>query len=268
VAVSFAPAKQERYLYFAIPFFFGLWGMAAATLVPALYGACRGALAALGDFGRRAPGGPAPVAPGRGPAGRRVLAGTLAFLAVAFVASQNDASRMTIRMVLPGDGEPTYRQADWASVLPELRDLASEADVVLSTYVLKPLYYLDRGDYHLSWTETAEAGFDGGRPVEFARDSRTGLPAISTPESLTAVMGCFASGLILTERFHFDLVHIVPEPTATFIREHTEEVPLPADSWVIAYRWRRPAAPSASTCSLPRRAAGEADRPVVLQVAR
>jgi hypothetical protein len=250
VAVSFGPATEERYLYFAIPLFFGLWGLAAATLLPALYDVCGRTLAALGNLRL-------------GESGRRLLAGALASLAVAFVASQNEAVRMSLRMVFPAGGERPYREADWEAVLPQLQQLADSADVVLSSYVLKPLYYFDRGDYHLSWTETAEAGFEDGRPVEFSRDSRTGLPSISTPESLEAVMSCYESGLILSEAFHINVPHIIPEQTTTFILDRTEEVPLPPDSWVLAYRWRRRGPPEASSCSLPPSA-----RPIALQTAR
>jgi hypothetical protein len=236
VAVSFAPGKQERYLYFAIPFFFGLWGLAAATLLPALYEVCRHTVAALGNLGL-------------GENGRRLPAGILAFLAVAFVASQNDGSRMTLRMVFPGSGERPYRQADWASVLPELRELTDSADVVLSSYLLKPLYYFDRGDFHLSWTETAEAGFADGQPIEFSRDPRTQLPAISTAESLAVVEQCFRTGLVLTERFHLDRAHLLTESTTSFLEAELEQVPLPPDSWVIAYRWRHETRLEGPPCS-------------------
>jgi hypothetical protein len=255
VVVSFGPAKQERYLYFAMPFFFGLWGLAAATLLPALYRATGRAVAAVRDLGL-------------GARARPVIAGVCVLLALAFVASQNEAPRITVRMVAPGSGERPYRETDWASVLPQLQTLVDSADVVLSSYVLKSLYYFDRGDYHLSWTETAEAGFENGRPVEFARDSRTHLPTISTPESLEKVMACFQSGLILTERFHVNRQHLVPDETTAFIRAHTEEVPVPLDSWVLAFRWRHAAPPDPSGCSLPAIAATPANRPLALQVVR
>jgi hypothetical protein len=133
-------------------------------------------------------------------------------------------------------------------VLPRLRSLVDSADVVLSSYVLKPLYYLHRGDAHFSWTETAEAGFSNGEPIEFSVDPRTGLPTLSTAASLKRVMDCFESGLILTERFHLNREHLLPPATSEFLIANTEEVPLPADSWVIAYRWRHPVAPGKAGC--------------------
>jgi hypothetical protein len=254
VAVSFAPGQQERYLYFAMPLFFGLWGLAAATALPALYDVCRRTVAALHDLGLDV-------------RGRRLLAGSLAFLAVAFIASQNEAHRMTVRMVFPDGVNRPYREANWEMALPQLRQLVDSADVVLSSYLLKPLYYFDRGDYHLSWSETAEAGFEGDRPVEFARDPRTGLPGISTPESVEAVMSCFQSGLILAEAFHINRPHLIPEPTTAFILSHTEEVRLPPDAWVLAYRWKHPTPPDAASCSLSRSALSGTARSTALQPA-
>jgi hypothetical protein len=236
VAVSFGPAPQERYLYFALPFFFGVWGLALATLLPAFLAVVERTVSAMTPWMSR-------------PAMQRRAAVVLVALGLLFVASQNQAPRLTIRMVFPGSAERPYREADWAMVLPELRELTDAADVVLSSYVLKPLYYFGRGDFHLSWTETAESGFANGHPVEFTRDPRTGLPGISTPESIEAVMECYESGLILTERFHLNRPHLVPEATTEFIRERTEEVPLPPESWVVAYRWRHEIDAGARDCT-------------------
>jgi hypothetical protein len=236
VAISFGPAPQERYGYFALPFFFGLWGLALATLLPAFQRIVERTVAAMTPW----------VWP---PAIQRGAAGVLVALGLLFIASQNEAYRLTVRMVFPGEGERPYREADWVMVLPELRELTDSADVILSSYVLKPLYYFGRGDFHLSWTETAEAGFADGRPIEFTPDPRTGLPGISSAESVAAVMECYDSGLVLTELFHLNRPHLVPEATTTFIMEEMEEVPLPPESWVIAYRWRHDASPGDRDCS-------------------
>jgi hypothetical protein len=221
-AVSLGTNTAERYLYFALPFFFVLWGMALATLVPAIRLAGEQAATTL-RFGARA----------------RKLAG-VGFLTalLGFAVLQTETFRIGVRMVFPGSAERPYREADWNMVLPRLRSLVDSADVVLSSYVLKPLYYFDRGDAHFSWTETAEAGFVNGHPVEFARDYRTGLPTMSSAASLERVMSCYGSGLVLTERFHLDRAHLLNRETTAFLRAHTDSVPLPADSWVLAFRWR------------------------------
>jgi len=255
IGVSFAAGQAERYLYFGLPFFFVLWGLALATLLPALRVSAERALGAM----------TIPKLPPR--VGRfAVMAFTV--LAVAFMVSQNDASRMSIRMVLPGEGERPYRLADWELVLPELRPLADSADVILSSYLLKSLYYLGRGDLHLSWTETAESGFSSGQPVEFSRDPRTGLPAISTAESLHQVMACFASGLVLVERFHLHRPHLVPEETSELLLARTTEIPLSDASWVLAFVWRHDPADEVEEGDCPPWEAGAPQQPLAGEMNR
>jgi hypothetical protein len=212
-----------------------LWGMALATLLPALRAAAARALAALGG---------SLVSP------RALTLASWAFTvaAVVFVASQNDAPRKTWRMVFPGSGERPYREADWIPALPLLRPLVDSADVVVGSYLLKPIYYFGRGDVHLSWSETAESGFASGRPIEFSIDPRTGRPGISTPESLQQLMKCFRSGLVLAEQFHLNRDHMIPDQTSAFLAANTTEVPLPAESWVRAFRWRHAVPPNQPGC--------------------
>lgn len=236
VAVSFAGSKAERYLAFAMPFFFLIWGLALATLLPALRAAAARAIAAVGGEGRLS--------------SRTMAVASWGFtgLAVAFAVLANNAPRATWRMVFPGDKERPYREADWSPALPRLRPLVDSTDVVVASYVLKPVYYLGRGDVTLARTEVSELRWENGRPVEFSIDWRTGRPAISTPESLQRVMACFGSGLVLVERFHLNRAILVPEETTAFLLANTEEVPLPPDSWVLAFRWKRPVPPTQPGC--------------------
>jgi hypothetical protein len=226
--VSFGGAKAERYLYFALPFFFVLWGMALATLLPGLRASAERALTALGVTRLSLKG-------------VDVVSWTFTAAAVAFVASQNEAPRKTVRMIFPAGEERPYREADWVPVLPLLRPLVDSADVVVGSYLLKPMYYFGRGDVHLSWSETAESGFANGRPIEFSIDPRTGRPGISTPASLQQLIKCFGSGLVLVERFHLNRAHMVPKETSAFLIANTSEIPLPPETWVRAFRWRHPA---------------------------
>lgn len=179
----------------------------------------------------------------RGPA---ILAFTV--IAVGFVFSQNDASRMAFRMIFPGPGDRPYAMADWEAVLPQLRPHVDSADIIVSSHLLKPMYFFDRGDVHLSWTEAFESGSANGRPVEFAINPKTGRPAISTPESLARVMACFSSGLVLAQRYDLNRPHLLPKGTTEFLVGHTTRVPLPRESRVLAYRWRHDVAADAPGC--------------------
>jgi hypothetical protein len=224
VFVSLGGSKADRYLYFAMPFFFVLWGMALATLLPALRSVARGAVAAVA--GARV-----------GERGRTVASVLLLASVLGFVVSQTAALRTSWRLVFPGNADRPYRMADWPAALRELRPLVDTADVVVSSYVLKPVYYLGRGDVTLSRTEVAELAPDREKPVEFAIDPSTGRPAISTPESLRRVMSCYPSGIVLTEKYHINRAILIPEETTAFLAANTTQVPLPPDSWVLAFRW-------------------------------
>jgi hypothetical protein len=235
IGVSLAGAKQERYLYFVLPYFFVIWGMGLAAIVSSVQFRWARGLAATG---RASPDGRQPAA----------VTAVLAALILGLLFLTSDASRRTWRMVFPGDSQRPYRLSDWTMALPQLRPLADSADVVIASYILKPLYYLGRGDVSLSYSELSELRWENGRPVEFSIDWRTGKPAISSPESLERIMGCFRSGLILVEKFHWKRAILVPAPAADFIAAHTEEVPLPGDSWLRAFRWRQAQPPARQDC--------------------
>ncbi|MGH7629359.1 MAG: ArnT family glycosyltransferase [Gemmatimonadales bacterium] len=235
VAVSLGAPKQERYLYFVLPFFFAIWGFAVAALVPALRATAERAVAAVGGSRLH----------GRSRAG---AAWTLTVLAVAVVLLANDAPRRTWQMVFPGHRARPYRLSDWTKALPQLRPLADSADVVIASYILKPIYYLGRGDVALSGAELAELEWQNPHPAEFSVDDRTGRPVISSPASLQRLMACFRSGLILVERFHLNRPILVPAAASAFIAANTEEVPLPPESWVHAFRWRHPVPPDQPSC--------------------
>ncbi len=235
IALSLGGAKAERYLYFALPYFFVIWGLAFAAVWPALRATADQALAALGGSRLSA-------------RARLVASGAAAALALSALLPANPALAMTWRMVFADDGRRPYRLSDWTKALPRLRPLADSADVVIASYILKPMYYLRRGDVALSYAELAELKWENGRPVEFSVDHRHGRPAISSPASLRRLMACFQSGLILVERFHLHRAILVPVPTSNFIEANAQEVPLPPASRLRAFRWRHSAPPDPSGC--------------------
>ena len=255
VVVSLGGSKADRYLYFAMPFFFVLWGMALATFLPAVHRAAERTVAALAGarFGEHS---------------RAWTSRLLTAVVLGFVISQTGAIRTSWRMVFPGNADRPYRMADWPAALRELRPLVDSADIVVSSYVLKPVYYLGRGDVTLSRTEVTELAGDQGKPVEFAIDPSTGRPAISTPESLGRVMSCYETGIVLTEKYHINRAILIPEETTTFLAANTTQIPLPPDSWVLAYRWHHSVPPDQPGCPpwraapAPRHASARTETPV------
>ena len=230
---SFAGAKTERYLYFAMPFFFILWGLAVAAALPAFHRVVQeGLSSAL-----------------RVPVRLQKRFSWAIFVAVALIfAYYNPATRMSRHLVVPGDEARPYPDPDWSKAAPDLRRLADSADVVVSSALPKAIYYLGRGDVTLSLTELAEFGMQDGKMVEFAVDPRTGRPAISTPGSLERLMGCFARGLLIIEDGHLHATVIVPDSTVTYLNGTTRETPLDPAWRIRAFRWQRDSAETRLNC--------------------
>jgi 4-amino-4-deoxy-L-arabinose transferase-like glycosyltransferase len=235
VIFSGAALKTERYIYFVIPFFFAIWGVALVSWLPR----ARRALAAA--VNRLAPAGWSVRA-------RRYAIGATAVLIVGWLVAYDQAFSMTLRMVLRDRTSADYQETDWARATPELRHLADSADVVVSTALPKTLFYLGRADVTLSLTELGELGRQNGAPIEFKVDPRTGRPAISSPQSIQRLMGCYSHGLVLIEDQHWHNTVVIPDSTRAFLASHTDEVPLPSAWLVQARRWTSPAPERGASC--------------------
>lgn len=223
---SFAGSKTERYIYYVMPFFFIIWGVALAVVLPAF----RAMLERM--FGEFLPRG----APSR----VRSAAAWGAMALLALFAAYYSRSLQTTRLLLrPGDEERPFSESEWAQAAPRLRQLADSADVLVSTALPKSLYFLGGGDVTLSVTELRELEWRDGKPVEFSIDGRTGRPTIGTPESLERVMACYSTGLVLVERNHWRVFHVVTDSTADYLERHAEEVALPPEWKLKAFRWNR-----------------------------
>ena len=233
--ISGAALKTERYMSFALPFFFVIWGMAVAAWAPEI-GRFTGRIAAW-------------LAPAGWSSRVRTAAGWLVVAGFGgWVVVHDPAFAMTGEMARRDWNAKAYEESDWAHAAPELRRLADSADVVISTALPKTLYYIGRGDVTLSLTELGELGRKNGKPIEFKVDERTGRPAISSPESVERIMACYRRGLVLIEDLHWHNVVVLPDSTRAFLAAHTEEVPLPAAWLVHARRWTNPQAPSSAAC--------------------
>jgi hypothetical protein len=169
---SIAAWKTERYLFYAMPAFFAVIGLAAAVILPALWRALDRTVDRLG--GRWLPAA----------ARTAVVVGVLAGSAL-FAAMGNRAFAYTLAMMTTDDGDwpfdRLYRgEPDWEAAVPALAPVVDESAIVLASAAPKALYYLDRVDGHVAATELVGRF---GRAPEFSRDTTAlGRPAISTPE--------------------------------------------------------------------------------------
>jgi hypothetical protein len=239
--------KHERYIFYALPFFFVVVGLGVAVALPWL----RNRFEAL--LSRAHPTlAPSTVVSGVFGLG---LAGS-----ALFAAAGNGAASYAYKMLTVPDAEwqmaVAYRgEADWGIALPQLRPVAAESEVVLATSMLKALYYLDRVDAGLTATEVARSR----SRAEFAVARKEAVPVISTAESLGVLVGCFRSGLVIGERRNWRHSWGVPDATADFIEATLTRVEVPNHSGILAFRWTNGGdSPDAGCRSLlPRTAAAE-----------
>lgn len=221
---SFAGSKALRYIAYAQPFLFVLWGLALSTLGPALAGWGRqlahrleDGLAGLGGHGRLA--------------GRALIGAGLGALLLANPFWLRTASLLAD---LPLGTE--IPDSDWERAAPALRPLLADAAVVVNTEELGPLYYLGRHDILYSPSKLAE--LPPSIRADFGRDPRTGRPVIGSLEALERVIRCHPSGLFLAPALHWRRPYLADAEAVDLLGRLAEPVALPAGSHVHAYRWR------------------------------
>lgn len=186
VAASFAGMKDDRYLFFALPFLFALWGIGVAAIWQPL-------AAATLELAARALAATAPWLRPRG-ARLALVGGAFVFMLSASGAPARLAFDLARQQLPEGPGRIT---SDWRAAPAALAPWLERADIVVTSNEMAALFHLGRADVLISGTRLSEVG-DG---LEFSRDPRTGVPVISEPASFLAVVACHADGLvILSER--------------------------------------------------------------------
>jgi hypothetical protein len=244
---SFAGPKSPRYLVYAQPFLFILFGLGLAALLPWLAraaGAFRHQLDAhlttVGLAGRRLP--------------EMLLIGALLVVLVA-----NAALLRTVTLLADVTVSPQLPPIQWQAVRPVVGPLLSEAEVVVTMAELETLYFWERYDVLFSPSRLTEMA----EQHEFAADDRTGRPVISTRDSLARLVDCTASGLFVAPTRRWRLPQVIDAETTAFIERNLPRLDLPASSELIVFHWQhRPPAEGIDTCAAirellpPRRDAG------------
>ncbi len=222
---SFAGPKSLRYIAYAQPLLFVIWGIGLAALWPALAG-----------FAARLRDGLAgvlalPASASRGAASALVA---LAFLALAVV---NPFWLRTATVIadipLPGE-QPT---TDWRRAAGALAPLLGRVAVVVDTEELGALYFLGRHDILYNRSKFAE--LPAGSRRDFGRDPRTGRPVIGDPEALELVLTCYPSGLFLAPRSHLGAPHALDAEALPLLERHAEPLALPEEAHLLAWSWQR-----------------------------
>lgn len=227
---SFAGAKNLRYVAYAQPFLFILFGLGLAAIVPWLQRAAaafeRQLETNLGSIGL---------------AGRRVseilLWGSLLFVILANAAFLRTASLLADITVPPQN--PDVR---WQATRPMVEPLLDEVEVVVTMVELETLYFWERYDLLFSPSRLSEMPGTG----EFDADSRTGRPVISTTRSLARVVECTTSGLFVATTLRWGQPQFIDVGTMTFVKNSMTRLDLPARSQLLVFHWNgsRQAGPS------------------------
>jgi hypothetical protein len=233
LAHSAAATRGIRYVFYLMPFFVILCAMAISQTILWVRAAATQALAAV--QGR-------PQPPDRGG-----LVGTVCVIAsITFLLAATPDIFRTGRLAQMGMAHmhPQY-SVRWLDAAPILREAFATSNVVVTTNALSALYYLGNYDVEFSATRLHETPLG----EEFDRDPRTGRPVISSQDSLALLMGCFATGIVVAERWSWgDMVYGIDPRSRTLLEEFASPVLLPDSSRLIAYRWNNPQATFVPTC--------------------
>ncbi|MFO1048577.1 MAG: hypothetical protein U1E52_11850 [Geminicoccaceae bacterium] len=216
---SFAASKAMRYIAYAQPFLFILWGIAVAGLWPRL--------AAFSDRLR------GKLTDQLG--GSRVLAGALMVGAVLFLGVGNAATLRSVALLADVTIPPEQPRTNWPAARAELAPWLERADVVVSTEELGHLYFLGRYDVRFSPSKMDE--LLPSEQHEFGLDYRTGRPVIGTRDSLERILECYPTGVIVGPSAHWGRPELINPDLSALIAAHAQELPLPARSQLRAYVW-------------------------------
>jgi hypothetical protein len=239
IVQSLGGMKATRYVYYAFPFIFALWGLTFAAAMPAIrqYGAS--------------------LAPPLWPRPARValvwgLATIVAGVALLSPNSYRDTARAGIRYLKTGSPDDLQETAghhrdevDWSPYVATLKSL-TRRDVFIATDLQRTIFYLGDFDILLNQSELDDAGKDTGR-AEFSWDDRSGHTDISRGSSLRLLMRCYATGSLLVSDQKMQSPDISPD-AAKVIREEMQAIALPAALRMHAYTWTRTPEPGSPEC--------------------
>ncbi|MGE3742957.1 MAG: ArnT family glycosyltransferase, partial [Geminicoccaceae bacterium] len=243
---SFAASKSLRYIAYAQPFLFVIWGIGVAALWPHLLAFTQRLRGTLAEQIERN-GGP------------RRTAGVLLVGAILFLGVANAATVRSIALLADITIPPEQSRTNWPAARAELEPWLERADVVVSTEELGHLYFLGRYDVRFSPSKMDE--LPPGEQHEFGRDHRTGRPVIGTAESIQRILECYPTGIIVGPSAHWGRPELINDELSTLIAEHAQPLPLPRRSQLSAYVWEHapPAADDARCQGLPTFRRGNSD---------
>jgi hypothetical protein len=199
VIMSFGAQKAGRYVFFALPYLFAIWGLAAEAVFPK---AVRVGYKAWGRaWNLIVMSWPGSMATGE----RRLrrysfIAAAILVLALAVISqvSYRDAAKLVAKSTVTVLSRPAQLLAGpalepYESHRSELMSMIERASVFITAEPTTTMLELGPFDVILSRV-FPEMTLDEG---EFAIDLRLGRPTITTAESLQAIMNCYQTGIVI-----------------------------------------------------------------------
>ena len=228
---SFGAAKGMRYLAYAIPFLFGLWGLGLAAVVPPLR-------RFLTDLAGRitAAFGATEALPEPWP---RRLSTTLLTGGLLFLLLANPAGLRSFALLADITIPPEEPDIDWEAAVPALRDLAEQADILVTTDDLGAELHLGRYDVLLNPSKLGELPDEERH--DLGLDPRTGRPVIGSSEAMEKLLTCNDTGLLIAWAKHWGRGHLRLPEIEALATAHMEPIDLPRRSRLVAFHWRKPA---------------------------
>jgi 4-amino-4-deoxy-L-arabinose transferase-like glycosyltransferase len=223
LAHSFAAWKVDRYVFYSLPFFFAVVGMALGPVIPWLVRETETLVRPLSRPGLI-----------------RVASVALLAAGLLFALRNNPAYRYSYDMVTGSDATWThdrrYRgESDWRALAEYLGDAVDEVHVVVESSEPKAEYFLGRSDYSIASNSLAASW---GTLPEFSPTHNSNTLLVSRPESVAWILDCHPSGLIIIEQHRWRQFWGVPDDTADLIEARTSRIDLP-DAWRLqVYEWR------------------------------
>lgn len=238
VVQSFGGMRSERFLFYAMPFFFIIWGIAGSAIFHWLKSQTRtlltesGLVSAEGVLGKVAPV-------------------SLIGLAAMFLLLSTPAITMSARMVsgrtAVSSGPPVYwdrYSTDWESASSELRRLADEVEVTLVSQALQSLYFIGDYDYSISATALADIRSSGSANNI---DPRTGRTIFDDEDTLKTILRCNKSGIVIIHAPAWRKRTRVTNLVADVIEANMSKLEVPEKWGLLVYRWR--SSPDSPDCS-------------------
>ncbi len=237
VVHSFGGMKSYRYVYYALPYFFALWGMATVVMAPKLWGLVDKSISSLESYlsiaipsssRARVITGICVVISGIGLLSNSMYRSTWHTLRVNLMALATEPISIFID---PADG-------NWMGKIDALKHAIGKPSVFITTDDLRTISYLGDYDYLLNATILS----DIKSWQDFQVDFRTGRPIVASGEAIREIIECFKDGVILIPDNYWRRISLVNDNAADVIEKMT--TPYSAVAGFKIFKWNHAVAPA------------------------